>query len=97
MQSIIKENSYNIEDIFASKGRTKIIKILVFSHETNISYIVKMSGLNHNSVKKHLELLIKAKIVEEKCFGRIKIYRFCDENIRARAIKNLIEFWDDYE
>lgn len=97
MQSVIKKEKYRVEDIFASKGRTKIIKILVFSHETNISQIVKLSGLNHNSVKNHLDFLTKAKIVEEKCFGRIKIYRFCDENIRARAIKNLIEFWDDYE
>ncbi|MCF2138974.1 MAG: ArsR family transcriptional regulator [Candidatus Lokiarchaeota archaeon] len=97
MQTIIKEPGLNIEDIFASKGRTKIIKILVITHETNISNIVNLSGLNHNSVKNHLKFLIKAKLIEEKCFGRIKIYRFRDENIKARAIKNLIEFWDEYD
>jgi len=97
MQTAIKQTNFDIEDIFASKGRTKIIKILVINSETNISNIVKLTGLNHSSVKVHLEFLNKAEIIEEKCFGRIKIYRFKDENMKAKAIKNLIEFWEDYD
>ena len=97
MQTTINQTKIDIEDIFASKGRTKIIKILVIHNETNISNIVKLTGLNHSSVKNHLNFLSKAKIIEEKCFGRIKIYRFKDENIKANAIKNLIEFWEEYD
>lgn len=97
MQSTLNHPSTDIEDVFASKGRTKIIKILVINQETNISNIVKLTGLNHSSVKQHLEFLLKTELIEEKCFGRIKIYRFRDENMKGKAIKNLIEFWEDYE
>ncbi len=97
MQTAINQTKIDIEDIFASKGRTKIIKILAINNETNISNIVKLTGLNHSSVKIHLNFLNKVNIIEEKCFGRIKIYRFKDENIKANAIKKLIEFWEEYD
>ena len=50
--------------------------------------------LNHSSTKSHLEVLLASGLVEEKKFGRIKIYRYRIEDIRARSIRNLFNLWD---
>jgi len=85
----------SFEEIFCSKGRVKIIRILALRTEMNISEIIKLTHLNHNDVKKHLMFLCKINFVQEKKFGRIHIYRFKEENFKAKAIKNLIEFWEN--
>jgi len=84
----------NIEEIFSSRGRTKIIKLLALRNELNISKIVELSRLNHLSVKKHLFFFKEIDFVQEKKFGRIRIYRFKNENLKAKALQNLIEFWE---
>ena len=64
-----------IEELFSSRGRIKIIKELATSSELNISELCRRVSLNHSSTKSHLEVLIKSGLVEEKMFGRIKIYQ----------------------
>ncbi|NHI92778.1 MAG: ArsR family transcriptional regulator [Candidatus Lokiarchaeota archaeon] len=91
----IHEKKINIEDILSSKGRVKIIKILAEKGELNISQIAKIARINHNTCAFHLKILKEYDIVQEKIFGRIKIYRFKIENGRIRALKNLFELWND--
>lgn len=83
-----------IEDLFSSRGRIKVLKELALSTELNISELCRRIGLNHTTTKSHLIVLIESGLVEEKAFGRIKIYRFCAEDLRARALKNLIDLWE---
>ena len=82
-----------LEKIFASKGRVRILKLLATEGELNISKIAELSKLNHIATKKHLNLFTKAGLVEKKVFGRVKVFRFCVENLKARAIKRLFEQW----
>ena len=84
-----------IEDVFQSKGRIKILKILAKEGELNISEIARRAHINHNSTRYHLNFLVKANVIQEKKCGRIRIYRFRIENIRVRAIKNLFEIWEN--
>jgi len=86
-----------IEALFSSRGRVKIIKILAKEGELNISEIVRRTKLNHSTVYQHLMFLESIGIVQEKTFGRIKIYRFKDENIKARALKKFIEVWEEWD
>ena len=51
-------------------------------------------NLNYTIVKKHLEILKSSNLVQEKIFGRIKIYRYRMENIRAKSLKRLIDIWE---
>lgn len=82
--------NFKIEDLFSSKGRIKIIKALVIHEELTISLLIKKTKLNHVSVSKHLEYLKSIDLVQEKKFGRIRIFRYKLENLKARALKNLI-------
>lgn len=83
----------SLEKIFSSKGRIKIVKVLVEVGELNISEIAKRANLNYSTTNQHLNFLEKAGLVQEKIFGRIRIYRFRTESIKAQAIKNLFEIW----
>lgn len=82
-----------IEELFSSRGRIKILKELATSSELNISELCRRVSLNHSSTKSHLEVLIESGLVEEKMFGRIKIYRYRIEDHRARALRNLFGLW----
>lgn len=82
-----------LEEVLSSRGRIRILEVLAKVGEINISELSRRTRLNHSSVIEHLKVLKNADLVEEKIFGRIKIYRFKTENIRGRAIKSLIDLW----
>ena len=81
----------SVEEIFSSKGRVKVLKSLAERGETNISDITRRTCLNHTTTSVHLGKLCELGIVEEKRFGRIRIFRFKKEDPRAWAIQNLFE------
>ena len=86
-----------IETIFSSKGRVKILKILVEIGELNISEIARRARLNYTTTNQHLRVLESSGIVRHKNFGRIRIFRFNGENARAKRIKELMNEWDSCE
>jgi len=83
-----------VEDIFSSRGRVRIMRILSEIGELNISGIAKRAGLNYTTTNEHLLKLENAGLIKHKSFGRIRIYRFNEENAKARAIKDLMELWE---
>jgi DNA-binding transcriptional ArsR family regulator len=85
----------SIEEIFKTKGRVQILKILAKAGELNISAICSQARMNHQVAKRHLQILSEVGVVQEKIFGRIKIYRLRIENLRVQGIKNLIELWQN--
>lgn len=82
-----------IEDVFSSRGRVKILRILSEVGDLNISDIARRAGLNYTTTNQHLQALEKAGLIRHKSFGRIRIYRFNEENSKARAIRDLMELW----
>ncbi|MHA2398911.1 MAG: winged helix-turn-helix domain-containing protein [Promethearchaeota archaeon] len=88
------EKKYLIEDLLGSKARVKILKYLALNEELTISLIISKTKLNYSNVIKHLNHLIELNLVQEKKFGRIKIFRYKIENIRARSLKKFIDIWE---
>ena len=78
-----KGKRHFIEDLLGSKARIKILKVLALNDELNISLIISKTKLNHSNVIKHLNFLKSFNLIQEKKFGRIKIYRYKSENIKA--------------
>lgn len=87
-------NNIPIEELFSSRGRVRILKELAISSELLISELCRRVNLNHSSTKSHLKVLVASGLVEEKKHGRIKLYRYRIEDIRARSIRNLFNLWD---
>ena len=82
-----------IEEVFSSKGRVKILKLLAKIGELNISAIARQAGLNYTTVNKHLQILETHGLIRQKTFGRIRIFCFDEENPRAQIVRNFIEAW----
>ena len=85
----------SLEVVFSSRGRAKMLELLAKNIEMNISEIIRRTALNHSSATRHLKSLEDLGFIQEKKFGRIKIYRFRSEDINARALKNLIKLWGE--
>ena len=84
----------DVEDVFSSKLRIKILKILMQVGELNVSGIARRLGVNYNRTSKHLKVLEDEGILQHKVFGRIRLYRLNEHSPKARAIQNLIEVWE---
>lgn len=89
---MIIEKKIKFSEVISSKGKAKVLEELAMNIELNISEIVKRTSLNYVTVLKHLNDYIGLDFIQEKTFGRIRIFRFKIENLKARAFKNLIEF-----
>ena len=83
-----------IEDVFSSRGRVKILHILTEIGELNISDIARRAGLNYTTTNQHLQALERAGLIRHKSFGRIRIYRLNEESKKARAVRELVELWE---
>ena len=84
----------DVEDVFSSKLRMKILKILVPVGELNVSEIARRLGVNYNTTSKHLNVLEDEGILQHKVFGRIRLYRLNEHSPKAKSIRNLIEVWE---
>ena len=85
----------SIVDLLGSRARVKILKNLAIHEELNISLIIKKTKLNHTNATKHLQYLESVGLIQENTFGRIKMYRFKNENIKARMFQKFLEIWEN--
>lgn len=83
-----------VEDVFSSKPRMKILKLLSRLGAVNVSEIARRISLNYSTTNKHLILLEAEGIIQQTFYGRIRIYKFNEASPKARAVKNLIEVWE---
>lgn len=81
----------SIDEVFKSKGRLKIIKILFRYGEANASKIVNESGLQYSNVIKHLCELKRLGFIEELKIGRVRIFRPVWTNSSVRYVYNLLK------
>lgn len=84
----------NVEDVFSSKLRVKILRILAQVGELNVSEIARRLGVNYRTTDQHLRFLEVEGIVRRKMFGRIRLYRFNNSSPKARAVQNFIDAWE---
>jgi DNA-binding transcriptional ArsR family regulator len=91
----MQEEDTPLDEILSSRGRTRILMLLSDAVELNITEIAKSTGLNHSTTRGHLEHLEKIGLVEQKRFGRIRIYKYQETDPRAQALKTLIKVWND--
>ncbi len=84
----------DIEDVFSSKLRMKILKIIARLGELNVSEIARRLGVNYETTNKHLKILEDEGILQHKVFGRIRLYRLNEHSPKAKATQNLIDVWE---
>ncbi|MGQ9513587.1 MAG: ArsR family transcriptional regulator [Thermoproteota archaeon] len=79
-----------IENVASSRGRIRVISILIEARELNITEISKRASLNHYSTLRHLNALKSVGLVSEKNFGRIRIFTYNFQDERAKLFADLL-------
>ena len=83
-----------LEEVFSSKLRMKILKVIYTSGQPNISDIARQTKANFTATAKHLRLLETEGILQVHLYGRVRMYRFSECSEKAKAVQNLIEAWE---
>ena len=84
----------DVEEVFSSKPRMKILKLVARLGALNVSDIARRISLNYSTTNKHLKLLESESILQQRVYGRIRMYKFNNSSHKARAVQNLIEAWE---
>ncbi len=83
-----------LEEVFSSKPRMKILKLIERLGELNVSDVARRIGVNFTTTSRHLRILEEEGILQERTYGRIRMYRFNQNSLRAKAVQALIEAWE---
>ncbi|MFB3888135.1 MAG: ArsR/SmtB family transcription factor [Candidatus Bathyarchaeia archaeon] len=83
-----------IENVFSSKPRMKILKLIARLGELNVSDIARRIGVNFTTTSRHLKILEEEGILQQRVYGRIRMYRFNQSSPKARAVQNLLDAWE---
>jgi DNA-binding transcriptional ArsR family regulator len=82
-----------LEEVFSSKPRVKILKLIYQLGQLNISDVARRVKMNYTATAAHLKLLTAEGVLSERIYGRVHMYRFSDSE-RAKAVAALIEVWE---
>ena len=72
----------------------KILRIIARLGTLNVSDVARRIGLNYSATDKHLRLLEAESVLEQRTYGRIRMYRFKEGSPKAKAVQNLIDVWE---
>ncbi len=73
--------------LFSSKGKFKILKILLEENEINISALIRKTKMSYKFVEKYLLELEKEGVIRQKRFGKIRIISL-EDNKFTRILKD---------
>jgi len=83
-----------LEEVFSSKLRMKILKLIYNLGSLNITDVARRINANFASTAENLEVLEAEGILQERVYGRVRMYRFNEGSAKAKAVQNLIEAWE---
>lgn len=86
-----------IEEVFSSKPRMKILKLVARLGELNVSDVARRIGVNFTTTSRHLRVLEEEGILQQRVYGRIRMYRFNQASPKAKVVQDLIEVWEQAE
>jgi DNA-binding transcriptional ArsR family regulator len=83
-----------IEEVFSSRPRMKILKLIARLGALNVSDIARRISLNYTATNQHLKLLEAEGVLQQRVYGRIRMYKFNEGSPKAKAVQNLIDTWE---
>lgn len=91
---MIRNRAYNLEEVLSSTGRIRILSLLSQVTELHLTEIAKRTDQSYSATERHLRALEEADVVEERDYGRIRIFRLRLESPRVRMLRDLILEWN---
>ena len=87
----------DVEEVFSSKPRMKILRLVARLGALNVSDIARRIKMNYSTTNQHLKLLEAEGILQQRVYGRVRMYRFNEASPKAKAVQNLIETWEQHK
>jgi predicted ArsR family transcriptional regulator len=86
-----------VEVVFCSRPRVKVLKIFLRLGQLNVSEVAHRLGINYEAALRHLKMLEDEGILQHRVYGRIRLYKFNEGSSKAKAVRNLLETWENLE
>lgn len=83
----------DLEDVFCSKTRIKILKLLFQYGQLNTSRIARRIGANYETALTNLRLLEKEDLVNHRLSGKARFFRLANSS-KAKATIQLLQTWE---
>ena len=82
-----------LEDVFCSKLRMKILKLLFQLRQLKTSDFQKRLGASYTATMQHLTVLEKQGVITQRLSGRTRYFRFAN-TLKARVVQKLLQEWN---
>ena len=86
-----------LERVLSSSGRIRILTLLSEIEELHLTEIAKRTEQSYSATERHLDDLSKAGIVEERDYGRVRMFKLNLANDHAKLLQDLILKWNQNE
>ena len=86
-----------LERVLSSSGRIRILTLLSEIEELHLTEIAKRTEQSYSATERHLDNLSKAGIVEERDYGRVRMFKLNLTNDHAKLLQDLILKWNQNE
>jgi DNA-binding transcriptional ArsR family regulator len=83
----------DLEDVFCSKTRMKLLKILFDLRQLNTSDLARKLGTNYDTTRRHLALLEEEGLIQQRLSGKTRFFRYTN-TVKANAVMRLLDEWD---
>jgi DNA-binding transcriptional ArsR family regulator len=83
-----------LDRVLSSSGRIRILTLLTEVEELYLTEIAKRTEQSYSATERHLDDLTEAGIVEERDYGRVRVFKLNQANARAKLLQELILKWN---
>ena len=91
---LVGEKRPPLERVLSSSGRIRILTLLSGIEELHLTEIARRTEQSYSAAQRHLDDLSKAGIVEERDYGRVRMFKLNRTNDHARLLQDLILKWN---
>ena len=88
------EKGPSLERVLSSGGRIRILTLLSEIEELHLTEIAKRTEQSYSATERHLGDLSDSGIVEERDYGRVRVFRLNRANNWARLVQEMILKWN---
>jgi len=91
---LAEEESPPLDRILSSGGRIRILTLLSQVDQLHLTEIAKRTDQSYSATERHLSDLLQAGIVEERDYGRVRVFKLNLPNDHAKLLQELILKWN---
>jgi DNA-binding transcriptional ArsR family regulator len=88
------EKNAPLDRILSSSGRIRILTLLSQVEQLHLTEIAKRTDQSYSATERHLGDLSQAGMVEERDYGRVRVFKLNLTNERAKLLQELILKWN---